>query len=548
MAVKKQKNGLRNGKHLQYSKSILLHEFQNMNYTNECSELIIREIRASNSCNYFNHFILNTIHNSNAMKKILFKKASILSCFFLSLFLFLCVLLNMACKKTVFTGAQVSAQSSLELNQDKDDTLFRELLTQLVVWRKPGSTTADFDAWIDKLKQDGSVFISRSCESCDNSLMLLTGKGVELYIQKHTASSRREGTPQTDVSGDDGPVYNCLNFPIVFSDFPGKNLDNPVKLPIAAFSEKPVKVAVFDTGLEPGELSKSYLYQPLWASCIRGAEYGWNFINHTNNYADDHLARHGTTVTRFITDQVNKYKRNSVQILPVKVFDNSGTSDLFNILCGFAYAKERGVQMINASFGFYVPRLELLPDYKGDPNVDLLREYVRYYLTKSKILLIAAAGNYDDVNEKNAFILHALPYPVHPRNLEEVSFYPASLARDTGFPNVIAVTTVDKTTSRISPIQNYSRRVVDIGVNRDAILPVDRFVFFNPRFTSQTVEGSSFAAPIVTGKICANYYKIQSILTGPSYTKADIWNALISETFLYPGLAHNIKKGRVMFK
>jgi hypothetical protein len=482
------------------------------------------------------------------MKKILLKKAYIISCFLIFLFLFFCILFNLACKKTVFASTRVSASYFSALNQDKGDTLFRDLLTKLVVWKKPGSTTADFDAWIKKLEKDGPVYISRSCESCDNSLMLLTGKGVEVYIQTHTASSRREGKPQTAVSGDDGPVYNCLNFPIFFSDNPGRYVDNPIKLPVARFSEKPVKVGVFDTGLEPGELGSSYLYKPSWTSCITGAEYGWNFINHTSNYGDDHPSRHGTTVTRFITNQVNKYKRNSVQILPVKVFGINGTSDLFSILCGFAYAKERKVQIINASFGFYVPRLELLPDYNGDPNVDLLREYIRYYLTKNKILLIAAAGNYDDVNEKNAFLLHALPYPADPRSLEEVSFYPATLARDPGFPNVIAVTTVDETTSKVSPFQNYSRKVVDIGVNNDAIVPIDHYIFFNPRFSSQTVEGSSFATPIVTGKICANYYKIQSILKSPGYTKEDIWNALSSEVTPYPGLAPFVKKGRVTFK
>jgi len=482
------------------------------------------------------------------MKKKLLKKISLVS-FLTSLFLFSCILFNLACKKNVFADIQESASYFSKSDQNEGDTTFKRLLAQLLVWRKPGTTNADFDAWIKKLEKDGPVYISRNCESCDNSLMLLTGKGVEIYIQTHTATSRREGKPQTTVSGDDGPVYNCLNFPILFSDNPGRFIDNPVKLRVARFTKKAVKVAVFDTGLEPGELNSSYLYKSLWTSCITGAEYGWNFINHTNNYSDDHPSRHGTTVTRFITDQVNKYLQNAAQILPVKVFGSSGTSDLFSILCGFAYAKERRVQIINASFGFYTPRLELLPDYNGnDPNVTLLREYIKYYLTKNKILLIAAAGNSDDVNEQNAFLLHALPYPSHPRNLEEVSFYPASLARDAGFPNVIAVTTVDKSTSKVSPFQNYSPKVIDIGMNRDAIVPIDHYIFFNPRFPSQPVEGSSFAAPVVTGKICANYYRIQSILSGQSYTKEDIWNALSSEITQSPGLIPFIKKGRVMTK
>ena len=277
-----------------------------------------------------------------------------------------------------------------------------------------------------------------------------------------------------------------------------------------------------------------------------------NFIAHNKNFHDDDPERHGSTVARFITTEVNKYQNNDLEILPVKTHAADGGGDLYTILCAFAYAQQRGVQIINASFGFYVPRLELY-GYKIDPNVRLLREYVSHYLTKNKILLIAAAGNKDDVNERATFDLHRrvnplISYPHDPRNLDEVSFYPASLARDDEFPNVIAVTTVDISTGTVSPTQNYSPNVVDIGVNANIVSKVS-YAFINPRLKgSKKVEGSSFATPIVSGILSANYDRIESILK-TNFTKPDLWKALGSSLVNSKNnLKVEVKDGRFMIE
>ena len=58
-------------------------------------------------------------------------------------------------------------------------------------------------------------------------------------------------------------------------------------------------------------------------------------------------------MTRFIANEVVKYGKNNLEILPVKIFDDNGSSDLFSILCALAYASQQHVNIINASFGYY---------------------------------------------------------------------------------------------------------------------------------------------------------------------------------------------------
>ena len=71
-------------------------------------------------------------------------------------------------------------------------------------------------------------------------------------------------------------------------------------------------------------------------------------------------------------------------------------------------------------------------------------------------------------------------------------------------------------------------------------------MFNNPRFKGNgTVEGSSFATPIMTGKLAANYDLIKGILNN----KPAMWTALgpgIIHT--NAGLANKIKNGQVITK
>jgi hypothetical protein len=258
---------------------------------------------------------------------------------------------------------------------------------------------------------------------------------------------------------------------------------------------------------------------------------------------------HGTRVAKFIIDQVQQYQKQKVNIIPVKIFDSTGHTSLYRILCGFVYAQKSGIQVINVSFGFYWHDLNNRPP--------LLPEFVQTYLTDHKVILVAAAGNRDTA-EDNAVLKWNLVAAADLRNLDRHPVYPAALAGQPGFDNVIAVTTLYKPEEKVSPQQNFSSRIVDIGVNGEyrydvnlpLPLPVEEFGFrdpLGPSASGQThvISGSSYATPIVTGKIVAFYSEL--IGTGPVLNKANFLSALQSRALLdhssNPGLNGQVRNG-----
>ncbi|MEJ7736675.1 MAG: S8 family serine peptidase [Chitinophagaceae bacterium] len=482
------------------------------------------------------------------MKDKTVKKIVVTSGILLFCYMFIVVACNTGSKR-------VSTDTKQPAGRNDEATTFDEDTPpdQLIVWRKPGKTRQEVEKWLDYFRRrHGNVSEKYSCGSCDNSLMLLFGPGVKTYIQTESVKGQVTAGSQSPTTGEDGPVFYSRNYRVRHKK-PYMPRITSVERPSPVNNlGRSVKVAVFDTGIEPGELS-NYAYNYSGSSCIAGAESGWNFIKQNRDYRDDNDIKHGTIVTRFITDQVVKAKRNRIEVLPVKTHDANGISDLFNVLCAFAYAKEMGVQVVNASFGFYVPRRMLSPeDDPYDPNVLLLRKYIEHYLTKNNILLITAAGNSDKVNLRRTFEEHGRPYrPTDPRDLNQVSFYPASLARNPDFANVIAVTTVfiNKGKGSVSPDQNFSKDVVDIGVMADGASK-DDYVFNNPLLNkNETVNGSSFAAPIVTGIICANYDRIKTVINRKGFKKDDIWKELGSQfVSRNETLTDKIKGGKVIVR
>lgn len=427
---------------------------------------------------------------------------------------------------------------------------------QLIVWLRPDATNAQFSQWIyDSITKKGShsdISISFVCGSCDSTLFLLEGKAVEVFMQGEVAKGGSSSKKKIPVTGECGPIYFGTNRPLIFPD---KTLPTERKrgeFLKVNYSDSVVKVAVFDTGLDSTLISPYFsIYQSAAPPCIPGADSGWNFLSGNNNVYDDNPQRHGTTVARFISNESEAYKKNKIEILPVKVFAADGTGDLFTILCGFAYAQNRKVNIINASFGFY----ESLHKYDSNgKELDefsspvLLKAFIEHYLTQNNILLIAAAGNKDDAVEDQEY---DPADSLQKRNLDSVHFYPASLS--TVLPNVIAVTTVYK--DLVSPTQNFSANVVDAGVNSDFIDASGNFVFINPVNSSlEPVSGSSFATPVLTGKMAAWYHVYRSLLQGSSITmgvRDTIFSLLKTNgtpAFLtnIAGLHSKIKEGKVI--
>lgn len=409
---------------------------------------------------------------------------------------------------------------------------------QLVIWRAPGTSEESFNEWLDSItRKFGEVHISYFCQHCDDStLMLLTGPGAIQYIQTGPVQGGSGSGVAGGPVGGDGPIYYSKNYTMAVPEY----LDSIYNNPNASRIHPPdnghdtgaaVTVAVFDTGLDSTDIS-SYVFDSPGPSCMGSkATRGWNFIGNSPNWYDDFKPlQHGTVVSWFIINQVKKYHQRQVKILPVKIDNSHGQGTLFGVLCGFAYAKDLKAKIINASFGFYSPRLDR-SGAKVDSNVVLLKEYARHYLTNNNILLIAAAGNAGCL-------------------LDTISFYPASLSRE--LDNVIPVTTISPKGSnglskgQVSLDQNYSEQVVYAGVSGDGVnfaattgpgAGAGSYLFYHPYLTApnaqQTVHGSSFATPIVTGNICAHYSLVESLLSNQRATRRNILDTLITVRAAY---------------
>jgi len=465
---------------------------------------------------------------------------SLLRNFILLCFLFICLTGCRSCWEKKSWKSYIQIDSTY---RDRPPDPYK----QLIVLIRPGpGSDQEFNKWLDEHSASGDIKISFLCQDCDNQLMLLTGPGIETYIAGKTVGGGSGcGSPKScGPSGEDGPLIYSINFAVQFND--SVYNDTSAQSPVTPNPPKsPVTVAVFDTGVDSFKL-KNYFYRNdshTDTSCLGfQANNGWNFVAHNNNWADDYPSKHGTKVASFIVDQIKKYAGNNVKILPVKIHDSHGVSDLFSVLCGLAYAANNHAQVINASFGYYAPKPQ-----PGSSNPDscatLLKEYVRTYLTSKNILLVAAAGNAGPVEDTDT-TLHVSSAGLH--NLDSVCFYPASLARNHDLPNVIAVTTIDTASESVSPIQNFSPNVVDIGVQADAIVS-GFYVFIPPNAPvgmMPTVTGSSFATPIATGTICANYDLISSGISD----KEQILSILKSNGIVYRNSSFNnlIRNGIIM--
>lgn len=485
------------------------------------------------------------------MKYIFYKKKTTVTG--ITWLLFILAVSHFSCNKKLMSWQSYVPESN------KEDFIVADTTKQILVWRTPGSDTKHLNDWLDSIKRNcGDFQIPFVCQDCDNSLMLLTGAGIQTFIQG-SGTTKGGGAPcvkDCPPAGGGDTIYWCVNFPVDINDSSSYN-QNMEFLPAVnpmSYHDPAVKVAVFDTGVDPTDI-QNYLYSGSTPCCLgSAAKDGWNFSANNAAVADDYNlpVRHGATVARMIVDQADFYKKNRVSILPVKIHNSRGQSSLYNVLCGFAYAKERGAQIINASFGYYALKPAAGNENSIDPGALLLKKYIKYYLTDNHILLIAAAGNKNvkdnDASEIALFTNAGLTPPANLHNLDNVNFYPASLSADPEMTNVIAVTTVHNGT--ITPFQNYSNTVVDIGVNADVASLSNQFFFKNPMLKNGFVEGSSFATPVLTGIICAHYTEItnQFPVTVQSFNKDNILNFLMQMSIgqHVPSLDPFIRKG-VMF-
>lgn len=404
--------------------------------------------------------------------------------------------------------------------QVPNDSLYA-LKNQVIVWKNPKYSEEEFQKWLTDLKkQRPSVQALAVCSHCDSDMLLLYDTSLLPYLQNQTVGGNG-GSVGGGPTGSSGPTLFCGNYRLNARDSGNSRIEIRKRFPsiINLPWLKPKKngaliVAVFDTGLDTAGDGSIATVPNTCFDIPPGASsnHGWNFCYNNSNTFDDMPDKHGTKVTKMIMDQVQLYGGPNVNILPVKIFDSTGKGTLFGMLCSIAYASGAGAKIINASFGFY--HCEDADTTNTVKIEHLMDAFLGKYLNSTGMLLVAAAGN-DDPREDS--IYHQLTGGTAYRDLDSNRFYPAWFSRT--HSNVIAVTTVSEKTQKPSPMENMSMTTVDAGANCDTVAPDGTYVFYDPMtppstggggYTIYTVTGSSFATPIVTGRIAALYNTLTS--------------------------------------
>lgn len=373
---------------------------------------------------------------------------------------------------------------------------------ELVIWQKPDGTD-DVNAWI-RNRIGTNLVISWPCATCDSSLIMVKGQDVKDFIIEEQQQVRTV-TPTTNPSkpeGDGQSIYFSMNF---YVDIPQYKNENPINQQVRdcesiAFSGDPVKIAVFDTGLRDDFFGRKCYLGALDTTCINRGKFGWNFARSNNNTSDPAGIDHGTMVASLLVQEAEKINDQKPMMIPVKLFDRGIRPKLYDLLCAMSYISKTDVKIINASLGFY--------PYQYHPYLSLMHEFVNKNLTQNNILLVAAAGNRPDQEDTVTYLVGRTES--WRRNIDSNYFYPASLTKDSLLQNIFAVTSTIKSLGPgYSQNQNYSSESVSVGVmgNVDkAVGPDSNYAYFIYPWNSNIhITGSSFAAPILTGKIAAKY-------------------------------------------
>lgn len=199
-----------------------------------------------------------------------------------------------------------------------------------------------------------------------------------------------------------------------------------------------VKIAVIDSGIAQHEDLE-----------IAG---GTSLVSYTSSYNDD--TGHGTHVAGIISALNNDYGTTGVaseaEIYAVKVLKNTGTGSLTDIIAGFDWAIEQGVDIINASLGTTYNSVAF------KQRVDEAKE--------KGIIVVAAAGNTG--NEMR---------------------YPAL------YDSVVAVSA----TNDQNQLATFSSR----GVNIDLSAPGQNVMSTHLNNGYKKMSGTSMAAPYVSGML-----------------------------------------------
>jgi hypothetical protein len=158
-------------------------------------------------------------------------------------------------------------------------------------------------------------------------------------------------------------------------------------------------LAIIDSGIDTVPTGHALHQKYLWKNLKEGAQgsvtdldgngykgdkIGWDFVE--NDAFPYDTRGHGSHVTGIIAKMLDKHKGDSVKIMPLRIFDASGHSSLFNLVQALTYAVCNNANVVNMSLS-----------YTADSKL-IMTSVVKFLIdfggTRQKMLAVAAAGNY----------------------------------------------------------------------------------------------------------------------------------------------------------
>jgi hypothetical protein len=286
-------------------------------------------------------------------------------------------------------------------------------------------------------------------------------------------------------------------------------------------------IAVLDTGIDTTLLDERIRNAILW----NGPSGSRNLLldADVNNYMDDYVYRHGTAVASIALNSF--YQASDSTELPklmvLKVLDKLGSGSIFELCCAISYATENHATLINASMGYY----------------GLSDNVLEYYVNKShrdSIPLIAAAGNIEGSADSMLVCSESINDNGRLTSPDRL-FYPACLAATEQNNESFGVISVTGFSSPGTPcyFQNFSERFVTLGVyneRTESNCCSYRVPFIKEGFV---LEGSSFATPVVSGRLTYNISR-----TGRHFTVSEYLNTMnVINAAQAPAAASNVSQG-----
>ncbi|GAB2543187.1 S8 family peptidase [Spirosoma aerophilum] len=328
-----------------------------------------------------------------------------------------------------------------------------------------------------KCSPDGKRYVLLQAVN-NESINQLEGRSVDIVnAQGNSVGKLHDGGGSNAGGGREhsGGQSNCFGAAMLVRPLPDRPSELSKPSQFSDYSKK-IIVAVLDSGLLP------YPHRgdgPI--TCSDPKQFGWNFVDDNANLTDNHEGLHGTKVSTLI-----KQYAPDTKILPVKVANEHGVLDLYDVLCGLEYARTHGATVVNASWSFSANQ-----NNTEETDFPLLLGAIRD-LDESGVVVVAAAGN------RSQYVPEAKG-EIARNNAPRI--YPACYSAIQG--NVITVTTVIQKDDKFMAFENYSPRYVDTGVvppTASPALPEGEFAIDGFR---GSYEGSSFATPIVAARVAS---------------------------------------------